>query len=281
MFFENYVFGPLKYGLSDLSKLLKGGIIYAVSIFLLIFGIFLAVYPYAGANLHIFGTATNSLVFALVALLLSVLGLGLLIVLNGYILKVIKLSLEKSVELPEWANYWDMLKNGVVFTLGIAVIAVFGSILQNIITYIGNDSMALVVLSMVIQLIISLYIPLSVVNFAHEDNFGAFFDIPKIFKMVSFEYLGMFIVVSIISILLMIIPMILLIFPLIGFFGMNMYTGPKMLFMASPLLLGVALFAFIVFSIVAVYVSFYSYRAYTNYFISKSPEKIVDFNQEL
>ncbi|MBA2850762.1 lysylphosphatidylglycerol synthetase-like protein (DUF2156 family) [Methanococcus maripaludis] len=281
MFFENYVFGPLKYGLSDLSKLLKGGIIYAVSIFLLIIGIFLAVYPYAGANLHIFGTATNSLVFALVALLLSALGLGLLIVLNGYILKVIKLSLEKSVELPEWANYWDMLKNGVVFTLGIAVIAVFGSILQNIITYIGNDSMVLIVLSMVIQLIISLYIPLSVVNFAHEDNFGAFFDIPKIFKMVSFEYLGMFIVVSIISILLMIIPMILVIFPLIGFFGMNIYTGPKMLFMASPLILVVALFAFIVFSIVAVYVSFYSYRAYTNYFISKSPEKIVDFNQEL
>ncbi|AEK19845.1 hypothetical protein GYY_04880 [Methanococcus maripaludis X1] len=281
MFFENYVFGPLKYGLSDLSKLLKGGIIYAVSIFLLILGIFLAVYPYAGANLHIFGTATNSLVFAVVALLASLLGLGLLIVLNGYILKVIKLSLEKSVELPEWANYWDMLKNGVVFTLGIAVIAVFGSILQNIITYIGNDSMALIVLSMVIQLIISLYIPLSVVNFAQEDNFGAFFDIPKIFKMMSFEYLGMFIVVSIISILLMIIPMILVIFPLIGFFGMNIYTGPKMLFMASPLLLGVALFAFIVFSIVAVYVSFYSYGAYTNYFISKSPEKIVDFNQEL
>ncbi|AVB75573.1 DUF4013 domain-containing protein [Methanococcus maripaludis] len=281
MFFENYVFGPLKYSLSDLSKLLKGGIIYAVSIFLLILGIFLAVYPYASANLHIFGTATNSLVFAVVALFASLLGLGLLIVLNGYILKMIKLSLEKSLELPEWANYWDLLKNGVVFTLGIAVIAVFGTILQNIMTYFGNDGIASIVLSMIIQLIISLYIPLSVVNFAHEDNFGAFFDIPKIFKMMSFEYLGMFIVVSIISILLMIIPMILVIFPLIGFFGMNMYTGPKMLFIASPLLLVVALFAFIVFSIVAVYVSFYSYRAYTNYFVSKNLKKIEEFNHEL
>ncbi|MBA2853898.1 ABC-type multidrug transport system fused ATPase/permease subunit [Methanococcus maripaludis] len=281
MFFENYVFGPLKYGLSDLSKLLKGGVYYGVSIFLLILGIFLALYPYASMNLHIFGTATNSLVFAVVALFASLLGLGLLIVLNGYILKMIKLSLEKSLELPEWANYWDLLKNGVVFTLGIAVIAVFGTILQNIITYFGNDSIALILLSMIIQLIISLYIPLSVVNFAHEDNFGAFFDIPKIFKMMSFEYLGMFIVVSIISIILMIIPMILVIFPLIGFFGMNMYTGPKMLFIASPLLLVVALFAFIVFSIVAVYVSFYSYRAYTNYFVSKNLEKIEEFNHEL
>ncbi|WP_459202470.1 DUF4013 domain-containing protein [Methanococcus sp. CF] len=268
MFFENYISEPLKYGFSDFSKLLKGGIFYGISIFLLIFGIYLALYPFIGMNAPFFSPA-NSLLFGLIALLTSLTGTVLLITLNGYIVRMIKLSLEKSVELPEWNSYWTMFKSGFVFTLGISVIAVFESILQNVIQYIGNGETAVIIILMLIQLIISLYIPLSAVNYIKMGNFGAFFDVPKIFKIMSLEYVGAFLVISIVSVLLVIIPTILVVLALVLIFNIGGFAGPRMLFTTTPVLLIIFILAFAIFSIVAFYVSIYSYRAYTNYFISK------------
>ena len=70
-------------------------------------------------------TYTNSYsqVFLLIGILLLIGGTLLLFILNGYILKMIRLSLEKSPELPEWNNYSELFKSGFVFTIGISIIA--------------------------------------------------------------------------------------------------------------------------------------------------------------
>jgi len=272
MFFQNYIIEPLKYGLSDFSKLLKGGIFYGLGILLLFSGIFMAIYPYMGMNFQLSITSGN-LLFGLISLVMSIIAAGLLIIVNGYILKLIKVSIEQSTELPEWTNYGKMLKEGFVFSLGVAVIAIFGIILQNAITFIGNGNLVLVLISILVQVIVSLYIPLSTVNYAKEGNFGAFFDISKILKKMSIEYIGVILVVSIISTILVIIPMVLVMIPIMAFLGPMGFMGQRTIFAATPILLVVSMFAFIVFSIVTFYTAIYSYRAYTNYFISKNSDQ--------
>ena len=89
MFFEDYIIEPLKYGLSDFSKILKGGLIYCTSILAFVISIVLFVYHYTTLESLLPYTNSYSQVFLLIGILLLIGGTLLLFILNGYILKMI------------------------------------------------------------------------------------------------------------------------------------------------------------------------------------------------
>jgi len=246
-------------------------LIYCTSILAFVISIVLFVYHYTTLESLLPYTNSYSQVFLLIGILLLIGGTLLLFILNGYILKMIRASLEKSSELPEWNNYSELFKSGFVFTIGISIIAFFGSLLQNVLTSsaTGQYGLILVVISVIIQLLVSLYLPLSAINYADEKNFGSFFDVPKILKMFSLEYVGVFLVVSIITSVIVLIPAMIAIMPLMAIFAPMDIMGETMLFLAVPALIIISILAWVIVSVIGFYMSIYSYRAYSNYFISK------------
>lgn len=276
MFFENYVKEPLRYGFSDTSKLIKGGLFYGIGLFLMYAALFLMSYPFLSSSFSledVFYFTDTALIFTS-GVLIFICSIAFFVFLNGYFLNIIKNSLENSKELPEWADYNTMIKKGFVFTSGLIIIAIIFTILQQIINFSFGFydylDYVLIVLSIILSLIQSLYMMLAAINYADLNKFSAFFDVKKILKLITLEYLAVFIVVSIISSLIVIIPVlaVVVLVTVVGMFALTAIGGyitneaiAVAFLVVVPLL--------ILLSIVFFYSGVYTYRSFTNYFNSK------------
>uniref|UniRef100_A9ABA4 Uncharacterized protein n=1 Tax=Methanococcus maripaludis (strain C6 / ATCC BAA-1332) TaxID=444158 RepID=A9ABA4_METM6 len=269
MFFEKYIKEPLQYSLSDYSKVLKGGIIFGMGLLLSLLGIILFLQYF---NIYSYLSVFPENFILPVAVLSLIMGLILFIVLDGYLLNVLKLSIKKSSDLPEWNNYIELFKTGFLFSMGLIIISSIGPILQNLIRSFDMN-LVLFLLSMSLKILASLYVPLSAVNYAQEGRLASFFDFPKIFKMISREYILVFLAVRILAPSFVAIPMSLLILLMIAILYIFGFRDLSSISSEIPLLLILLIPLYIIFSINTYWVGLYSYRVFTNYFISKNSDQ--------
>ncbi|ABR55564.1 conserved hypothetical protein [Methanococcus vannielii SB] len=271
MFFKNYVTEPLKYGLTDSSKIVKGGLLYGIGMVLMYSSIFAIFYPLIGQLVPL-NFPYNSGIIMTIGFLIGLISLILMIVVSGYFLNIIKKSINKSENLPDWNNYYGLFKTGFVFFIGVMFISIAFTIIQQLINYLigytGTNEGILIAISIFISIFQSLYIPIASISYAHKGDFYAFFDMPYILKKMSLEYLAVFIVVMIVTTIITLVPtaivILIAVFAIIFIYGSIAYSTELVLasgFIGGPLM--------IILSILYFYSGVYSYRAFTNYFISK------------
>lgn len=211
MFFEKYVKEPLNYAYSDLKKVFVGGVLELLSMAWMVFGFFLMVLgimPHMpGFHMPItFGSAFSGIgvLFGLVSIIL---GIILSIFVNGYYMKVVQKTLNDEDILPEWENFKGLFVKGLLYVIGALLLPMLFSIPDIILELVrivyGINSFAFTLLSDLMSLIVSilgaLVIPLAVVNFVAKDRFMGFFQFKEIISKISFEYVGVLIVVAVIS----------------------------------------------------------------------------------
>jgi hypothetical protein len=159
-----------------------------------------------------------------------------LILVNGYLVKVIRSTVEGKTEMPEWPGFnWSewgqIIKKGFVYTLIMLIylavpfaVAYFGTI--------QGVSVGVVLLSLLLFLVILFFMPMALVNYAATDSFAQAFNFPEIFMQI-FRNIGACILTYVITAAL---------------FGITLYISSFAPFFAGfvliyPILFGVCMLA--------------------------------------
>ncbi|WP_018153454.1 MULTISPECIES: DUF4013 domain-containing protein [Methanothermococcus] len=274
MFSEKYIKEPLNYAYSDLKKIFVGGVLELLSMAGMIFGFFLiimGVMPYMpGFHMPMtFGTAFSGIgvLFGLVSL---VLGVIFSVFVNGYYMKVIQKTLNNEDILPEWDNFKELFVKGLLYIIGALLLSMLFSIPYVILELVGVvyniDSLAFILFSNLVSLIILilsiLVIPLAIINFVAKDRFLGFFQFKEIISKISFEYVGVLVVVAVIS-----MGAFLLWMMMIGLIVAVLYIINGIL-----AVMGFALFLLTI-PFLNVFLKIFSFRCYGKYYCSATQNK--------
>jgi len=272
-FSEKYIKEPINYGLSDNSKVIKGGILSAIAGISMGVSIFTLGYPFLNLKMPeiISFTYSNSIfeagVFCLITSIVS------FILLEGYLFNIIQNSLNGSNSLPEWSNYLKMFKNGFFVTLGVIIITgVFRGLSELVKFFYGINEYfdyVLILFGVTIPFLKSIYLPIAKINYVYDGKFCAFFDIKQILRISSLELLAVGGLVAIVSLLIMVIigGVLGLIFSLyLSKTPMNI-NGLVYGDLLAMALMGV--FALLISSTAFFYSGIFTYRSFTNYYASK------------
>jgi len=222
-FLEKYLKEPFRYATSDWTKILIGSS-------LLFFIIFISL-----ASSLLLGP------YAMIFIIIPVLIVSML--LTGYYIGVIKNTLNGIDTLPDWSNYMEFTKDGILYYIALTIISLIVYLpailflivgifftagfeiltsgdLLSIIMSLSVFVIITVLYYMVASIALAIYTPLATVNFAKK-GFSGFFEFFNILKKISLEYILMlilyFIVYSIVGVV-SIIPFIgILIYGIISF----------------------------------------------------------------
>lgn len=113
---------------------------------------------------------------------------------NGYWLKTIKYTMN-SQNIPDWTGVLELLKYGVIYTIGLFIIGIifqspFYMILLAQIVLNLPDLGILSNLPYVCSFLSWVYIPLGTLNYIEKNKFLALFNVKKSFKLYSKEYIN-------------------------------------------------------------------------------------------
>ena len=173
----------------------------------------------------------------------------------GYMLKVMKNSINKTPGMPEWKGFTDFFVKGLIIFIielifMIVPLIIFGAIAGfsalSAVTGGLSDPLSFVLAILpalfvggILFLIIGFILPMAISMYAKSDNFGDAFKFSEIFnriKSIFGEYLISYIVIIIFGIILGLIMLIPVIGWIIGFFG-TFYLGVVALNMFGELYL--------------------------------------------
>jgi hypothetical protein len=287
MFIERYFKEPIKYAMLDWKKIFVGGV------FGLIFYISIDLLSLILPDFSLFyQLSIVEQIIAAILGILALLGLMLLIIQTGYLIKIAKNTVDGGGHLPKWENFKDLFLNGIKWTVGMILLGIIIFAIPTIvlgigiylyISFIHNLSGAhgnlpynippigapeplvwitfifAILLYMVGFVIYTIYEPLATVNFAKK-GFKGFFEFKYILKLMSLEYL-LLVIIYIIGIFI-IISAISMIFAIFGFiFDMVL---PNIVINESLNIIGESVVAFISFFIYVVY-----YKSFSNYYVDK------------
>ncbi|MBP2172235.1 DUF4013 domain-containing protein [Methanococcus voltae] len=265
-FGDDYVINPLKYTISNIKALL----IYTVLGFIPLALLLVVVLTTGISLISQYGSSLDNMTPETIIMLLTTAGIGFLIWLvvsilislatNGYIVKLVKTTVEGEQQLPEWEEWGDLLTKGLIFVIGSFLVAVAFSIISAILGF-PFDYLRIPAIAGLISIIVSifqmLYTPLAASNYAYTEQFAAFFRVKEITEMMSLKWLAVLIVVVIVSIIMM-IPT----FALVAGFVISLIGGS---YEMSAI---VGMLAAIMAAFTSSIVSFYGYRCYATYYKS-------------
>ena len=200
-FIEKYLIEPFKYATSDWLKVLV--VILLLSIPMVV--IFLSFIAYMKLDFFTF---------------ILTLGIGLLLLIivsipiTGYYIGVVKNTLKGLDTLPDWSNFVEILKDGILYIVALFILVLLAYLPVILLLIIGifftgtiatADSfvhgnpwtiitsllvyiVVLLLYVLVVSIALKIYIPLATVNFAKKGFFG-FFKFSDVLKKVSLEYI--------------------------------------------------------------------------------------------
>ncbi|XRO77522.1 DUF4013 domain-containing protein [Methanocaldococcus sp. 10A] len=215
---EEYIKDAFKYSYSDIKNFIVGGLLFSIStVIAVIFNIYLLKYVHP----YFLMADISKIIVLFVVAMLSLLIIG--IITNGYLVRVMKTTVEGSDILPNWDNIVELFIKGLLFTIGNIILAIIFFVIPIILIALGIFSsiksvlgLIFLILGFVILLISGIayffYSLLAEVNFSIKGFFG-FFEFKKIFKMISLKYVVLVILIMIIGIIINIIvslPFVLL-----------------------------------------------------------------------
>ncbi|XRO75972.1 DUF4013 domain-containing protein [Methanocaldococcus sp. 28A] len=207
---EEYIKDAFEYSYSDIKNFIVGGLLLSIST---VIGVIFDIYLLKYINLYSFMADISKIfvLFILVILILLIIG----IITSGYLVRVMKTTVEGSNILPNWDNIVELFIKGVLYTIGSTILAIIFFIIPIILIVLGvflliksPIGFAISMLGFIILLISGIafffYSLLAEVNFSIKGFFG-FFEFKKIFKMISLKYIVLVILVFIISVIINII----------------------------------------------------------------------------
>ncbi|MCS3900623.1 DUF4013 domain-containing protein [Methanococcus voltae] len=265
-FGDDYVINPLKYAISNIKALL----IYTALGFIPLALLLIMVLTTGISILSKYGSDISSMTPDSVLSLITTLGIGFIIWLvitilvslatNGYIVKLVKTSVEGEQILPNWENWSDLLLKGLILIIGSFLIALIFSAISAILSmpfdYLEIPMIA-GILTAIVAIFQMLYTPLAVSNYSYTEEFMAFFRVKEIYNMMSLKWLAIIIVVAIVSIILMIPTFALVAGFILSLVGGNFEMGAV-----------IGTIAAILAALSSSIISFYGYRCYATYYKS-------------
>ncbi|AXI25283.1 hypothetical protein CFE53_03660 [Methanofervidicoccus sp. A16] len=200
-FLEKYLIEPFKYATSDRLKVLI--VILLLGIPIVIISISLIAYIKLNFSTFILTLGIGLLFFIITSMAIT-----------GYYIGVVKNTLKGLDTLPDWSNFIEILKDGVLYTVALfilillaylpaillLIIGIFftGAIatvdsfrhsdLWTIITSLLAYILVLLLYMLVVSIALKIYVPLATVNFAKK-GFSGFFKFSDVLKKISFEYI--------------------------------------------------------------------------------------------
>ncbi|MBW9222646.1 DUF4013 domain-containing protein [Methanothermococcus sp. SCGC AD-155-C09] len=221
-FLEKYLKEPFKYATSDWIKV-SIGISLLFFIMLISLALALLLGPFAA-------------IFTFIPVLI------VSILLTGYYIGVIKNTLNGIDSLPNWSNFMEFIKDGILYYIAVTILSLVvylplilliivgifftggfenyltsGDLSSIITTPLIIFAMLSILYILIVSIVLMIYIPLATVNFAKKGFFG-FFEFFDILKKVSIRYILILILYFVIYIIVDIILGIISIIPIIGVF---------------------------------------------------------------
>ena len=273
-FLEKYLIEPFKYATSDWLKVLI--VILLLGIPIVIISISLIAYIKLNFSTFILTLGMGLLFFIITSMAIT-----------GYYIGVVKNTLKGLDTLPDWSNFIEILKDGVLYVVAVfilnlvvylpaillLIIGIFftGTIvtvdsfehsdLWTIITSLLLYILVLLLYMLVVSIVLAIYIPLATVNFAKKGFFG-FFKFSDVLKKISLEYI-----------------LILLLYFLINFIlNFILQTTIKIInIIVSMIDIFIYIIAVLIYIVCGTVISFIleimSYRAVTKYYIEREREQ--------
>lgn len=125
-------------------------------------------------------------------LLLLVPILGWLLV-SGYIVRVVRNAAHLSEQLPEWNDWGELLRDGLILFVGGLIYGVPGALLSRMGDFGGF-------FSSIWGIVVAVVLPAAIIRYSLKKDLGAFFDFKEIFAFIR-ENLSDYIVVILASLL--------------------------------------------------------------------------------
>ncbi|MBP2143123.1 hypothetical protein J2127_000264 [Methanococcus voltae] len=282
-FGDDYIINPLKYAISNIKALLIFAILEFIPLAMFLIMLVTIVTPFISKSAVDMGQMSPEsfvmLMFSLGVGFVIFLFFGIIIdliisiFLNGYIMKILSTTIQGEQKLPDWENWKELFSKGFVFFIGSVILSIVFFLLNlgfEIIDYMGTFLLAysdigifalfvsLIVLffKLILSIIQAIYTPLALSNYAHTEEFKAFFEVKKIVKMMSLKWLAILIVATIVALIIELPLYALIVFAIV--FGII----TESLMLATVLGVVGILYASITLPLVSVYI----YRCYGTYY---------------
>ena len=270
-FLEKYLIEPFKYATSDRLKVLI--VILLLGIPIVIISISLIAYIKLNFSTFILTLGIGLLFFIITSMAIT-----------GYYIEVVKNTLKGLDTLPDWSNFIEILKDGVLYTVAlfilillaylpaillliigifftgaIATVDSFGhSDLWTIITSLLAYILVLLLYMLVVPIALKIYVPLATVNFAKK-GFSGFFKFSDVLKKISFEYI-----------------LILLLYFVINFiFNFILETIANIIVPMLDIFISIIVISIYIMcnTIISFIFEIMSYRAVTKYYLEREKEQ--------
>jgi len=270
-FLEKYLIEPFKYATSDWLKVLI--VILLLGIPIVIISISLIAYIKLNFSTFILTLGIGLLFFIITSMAIT-----------GYYIGVVKNTLKGLDTLPDWSNFIEILKDGVLYTVAlfilillaylpaillliigifftgaIATVDSFGhSDLWTIITSLLAYILVLLLYMLVVSIALKIYVPLATVNFAKK-GFSGFFKFSDVLKKISFEYI-----------------LILLLYFVINFiFNFILETIANIIVPMLDIFISIIVISIYIMcnTIISFIFEIMSYRAVTKYYLEREKEQ--------
>ena len=270
-FLEKYLIEPFKYATSDRLKVLI--VILLLGIPIVIISISLIAYIKLNFSTFILTLGIGLLFFIITSMAIT-----------GYYIGVVKNTLKGLDTLPDWSNFIEILKDGVLYTVAlfilillaylpaillliigifftgaIATVDSFGhSDLWTIITSLLAYILVLLLYMLVVSIALKIYVPLATVNFAKK-GFSGFFKFSDVLKKISFEYI-----------------LILLLYFVINFiFNFILETIANIIVPMLDIFISIIVISIYIMcnTIISFIFEIMSYRAVTKYYLEREKEQ--------
>ncbi|MBP2200810.1 hypothetical protein J3E07_000208 [Methanococcus voltae] len=287
-FGDDYIINPLKYALSNIKALLIFAILEFIPLAMFLIMLVAIVTPFSQSAFDMGQMSPESLIMLMFSLgvgFVIFLFIGIIIdlivsiFLNGYIMKILSTTINGEQKLPEWENWKELFYKGFVFFIGTVILNLvfffinmgFGIIDYMSVFFFSYSDIGIFALfvsiivfffKLVLSIIQAIYTPLALSNYAYTEEFKGFFEVKKIFKMMSLNWLAV-LIVAVIVVLIIELPLYaLIVFAII--FGIITES------VTLAVVLGIV--GILYASITLPLVSIYMYRCYGTYYKKTNEE---------
>jgi len=204
-FIEEYVVEPFKYTTSDWLKILIGASLLFISVIIYVMLNFIG-----EILIVLLGPFAIPFLFIMFCIYMV-----FEVIVDGYYIGVIRSTLKGLDTLPNWINIGRILIDGVLYKVAsialmfLYLVVYFPLILllvivKQLLQFISwrDWVLGLVLITVILFITWSIYVPLATVNFAKKGFLG-FFDIWGILKKFSFEYLAIWVLYKIVPVIIL------------------------------------------------------------------------------
>ncbi|MCS3900621.1 DUF4013 domain-containing protein [Methanococcus voltae] len=237
-FSDDYIVNPLKYSLSNSKAFLTYIIVsFFPDILAVVFVMVISIVGFLGImdSQGLSSRMVNVLLFLIIMVIYYIIAILAALISKGYLVTVIKTTVEGDSILPKWENWGNLAFKGfslaiftfilwLVFILILMIIGFLSAIFSIIGYSAGIQSPNLLSFLVMVGLGISagitflMYYVLALSNYATKERFGAFFEIKTLSKMMSWKLLGVLITMVVIAGILF-VPVIIMYFFTMAFVG--------------------------------------------------------------